>query len=92
MKWHELSQKRKIAEWLRKQDEMLRSLTPSERDCMWKVNLQEMHREPIDLAAKRVFDEAVARFNQAWQEEKETTEYPEVSAFYEVRARIMLVS
>ena len=48
-------------------DELLRSLTPYERDCMWKVNLSQCYGEPIDPHAKEVFDDAVKRFDAVWR-------------------------
>ena len=52
-------------------NEMLRSLTPYERDCMFKIHMQEAVREPIDLVAKLVVDDAVERFNSKWRREIE---------------------
>lgn len=48
-------------------NEMLRSLTPYERDCMFKIHMQEAVREPIDLVAKLVVDDAVEQFNSKWR-------------------------
>lgn len=52
-------------------NEMLRSLTPYERDSMFKIHMQEAVREPIDLVAKLVVDDAVEKFNSKWRREIE---------------------
>ena len=46
--------------------EMLRSMTPYERDCMAKVNYSQADREPVDPHAKLVFEAAVERFDATW--------------------------
>jgi len=46
--------------------EMLRSMTPYERDCMAKVNYSQADREPVDPHAKQVFEAAVERFDATW--------------------------
>ena len=53
-------------------NEMLQSLTPYERDCMFKIHMQEAVREPIDVTAKQVVEDAVERFNSMWRREIET--------------------
>jgi len=51
--------------------EMLRILTPYERDGMFKIHMQEEVREPIDPVAKLVVDDAVERFKCKWRREIE---------------------
>ena len=52
-------------------NEMLRGLTPYERDSMFKIHMQEAVREPIDLVAKLVVDNAIEQFNSKWRREVE---------------------
>jgi hypothetical protein len=52
-------------------NEMLRTLTPYERDCMFKIHMQEAVREPIDVVAKQIVEDAVERFNIQWRRHME---------------------
>jgi hypothetical protein len=52
-------------------NEMLRSLTPYERDSTFKIHMQEAVREPIDLVAKLVVDDAIEQFNCKWRRQIE---------------------
>lgn len=65
--WASVSNRWRGAVLCRGMDELLQSLTPYERDCMFKVHYQVADREPVDPLAKRVIDEAVDRFNAKWK-------------------------
>jgi hypothetical protein len=72
MKWQEMTFEHRFQELCRKTSELLNGLTRYERDCMMSVHLAEMHRQPVDQVAKRVIEEAVDRFNEAWRQERES--------------------
>ncbi|MBI1825163.1 MAG: hypothetical protein HY287_12225 [Planctomycetes bacterium] len=65
--WTEISTAEKAKLVATSTSEMLRSLTPHQRDCMFKVHMQQACREPVDTAAERIVQDAVDAFNKQWK-------------------------
>jgi len=65
--WRELSQRQR-GDLLRQGiDGLLNSLTPYQRDCLYKVHIQQACREPVDPVAERVIKDAKDAFDKEWK-------------------------
>ncbi len=51
--------------------ELFGNMTPYEKECLFKIHMQEACREPIDQGAKRVMDALLERHQKKWKTETE---------------------
>ena len=64
----DVSERNGIEEFQRCWREYWGSLTPLERDCMFKIHMQEAVGEPIDPVAYKIVHDKLDRHNEQWRE------------------------
>jgi len=62
------AERHRLAEFSRCHREFFQSMTPLDRDCLFKIHMQEALGEPIDPAAYKLVHDKLDAHNERWRE------------------------